>query len=133
MGERVRCIRSFVVLLLAAGLVGSPSFCIGADESPAKTSTAPADSGLYLKVQLASRLKMSKLKPGDTVAGTLSRDVYSADQKLFPAGSQVHLTVDHMDKRKRTPNDHWPWVVKAFTPRHENYPVFKEASVVKDS
>lgn len=133
MGERVRCIRSFGVLLLAAGLVGSPTFCIGADESPAKTSTAPADSGLYLKVQLASRLKMSKLKPGDTVAGTLSRDVYSADHKLFPAGSQVHLTVDHMDKRKRTPNDHWPWVVKAFTPRHENYPVFKEASVVEDS
>jgi hypothetical protein len=120
------------VLLLAAGLVGSPTFCIGADESPAKTSAAPADSGLYLKVQLASRLKMSKLKPGDTVAGTLSRDVYSSDHKLFPAGSQVHLTVDHMDKRKRTPNDHWPWVVKAFTPRHENYPVFKEASVVED-
>ena len=132
MGKRVRCIRSLGVLLLAVGLAVSPTFCVGADESPAKTSAAPADSSLYLKVQLASRLKMSKLKPGDAIAGSLSRDVYSADRKLFPAGSEVHLTVDHMEKRKRTPNDHWPWVVKAFTPRHENYPVFKEASVAQD-
>ena len=49
--------------------------------------------------------------------------------KLFPAGSHVRLAVDHMEKRRRIPNDHWPWVVKAFTPRHENYPVFKTATV----
>jgi len=44
----------------------------------------------------------------------------------------VRLTVDHMDKRKRIPNDHWPWVVQAFTPRHENYPVFKNATVARE-
>jgi len=27
------------------------------------------------------------------------------------------------------PNDHWPWVVKVFTPRRENYPTFQSATV----
>jgi hypothetical protein len=34
-----------------------------------------------------------------------------------------------MEKRRRTPDDHWPWVVKAFTRRWEKYPVFKTATV----
>lgn len=108
-------------LLTAAFVVGG-TLCMAADEPTPKP-------GLYVKVLLAKPVKMSKLKPGDVVEGNLSRDVYAADRKLFPAGSPVHLTVDHLEKRKRTPNDHWPWVVKAFSPRHETYPVFKTASV----
>jgi hypothetical protein len=34
-----------------------------------------------------------------------------------------------MEKRWRVPDDHWPWVVKVFTPRHERYPAFKMATV----
>jgi len=109
--------------LTAAFVVGA-TWCMAADEPTAKP-------GLYVKVLLATPVKMSKLKPGDVVEGSLSRDVYAADRKLFPAGSRVHLTVDHLEKRKRTANDHWPWVVKAFSPRHENYPVFKTASVAE--
>jgi hypothetical protein len=75
---------------------------------------------------------MSRLKSGDVVQGSLSSDVYSTDRKLFPSGSAVRLTVDHLEKRKRTRNDHWPWVVNVFTPRHENYPVFKNATVLQD-
>jgi hypothetical protein len=85
-----------------------------------------------MKVQLPRSLKMSKLKPGQMVEGSLARDVYSADRKLFSSGSHVLLSVDHMEKRKRTPNDHWPWIVNAFTPRQENYPVFKQAIVQQD-
>src|SRR5258708_5145104 len=73
---------------------------------------------------------MSKLKPGEVVEGKLVRDVYSADRELFPAGSEVRLTVDHLEKRRRPRNDHWPWVVNVFTPRHENYPAFKSATVL---
>jgi hypothetical protein len=87
------------------------------------------NSSLYVKVQLDKALKLSKLQPGDAVEGALARDVYSSDRELFPAGSRVRLAVDHMEKRRRTPDDHWPWVVKAFTPRHEQYPVFKTATV----
>jgi hypothetical protein len=76
---------------------------------------------------------MSKLKPGDVVDGSLSTDVYATDRKLFASGSSIRLTVDHLEKRKRTPNDHWPWVVQAFTPRKENYPVFKAATVAQDT
>jgi hypothetical protein len=52
---------------------------------------------------------------------------------MFPSGSTVRLTVDHLEKRKRTPNDHWPWAVKVFTPRHESYPVFNNATIVQAS
>jgi hypothetical protein len=76
---------------------------------------------------------MSKLRPHDAVDGSLTRDVYSSDRKLFSAGSPVHLFVDHVEKRKRTPNDHWPWIVNVFTPRHENYPVFASATLDHDS
>jgi hypothetical protein len=113
-------------IAVAAGSV----LCSAADEAAARgQSPASASSSLYVKVQLNNPLKLSKLKPGDVIEGKLARDVYSLDYEVFSAGSQVRLAVDHMEKRRRTPDDHWPWVVKAFTPRHENYPVFKEATI----
>lgn len=96
--------------------------------APAQES-ASANASLYVKVQLDKPLKVSKLRPGDSVEGKLARNVYSADRELFAAGSPVKLTVDHMEKRRRDPNDHWPGVVKLFTPRHEAYPVFKAATI----
>jgi len=118
-----------LVHVLVAGIFLASTFCQAADEIVSKAHSSV--QGLYLKVQLPGNLKMSKLKPGDVVAGTLARDVYSSDRKLFVTGSQVRLTVDHTEKRKRAVNDHWPWAVQAFTPRHENYPVFKSASVMQ--
>ncbi len=85
---------------------------------------------LYVKVRLQDSLKTSKLKPGDQIEGKLIQDVYSGDLQLFPADSVVRLTVDQLGRRRRVPNDHWPWVIKAFTPRHEKYPLFKSATVV---
>jgi len=80
---------------------------------------------------LDSPLKLSKLKTGDQVLGKLMQDVYSGAAEVFPALSVVRLTVDRLDRRRRVPNDHWPWVIKAFTPRHEQYPVFRFASVTE--
>jgi hypothetical protein len=119
------------LVMLAAALASAPTFCLGADDPSVRARETAADSGLYIKVRLSDPVKMSKWKAGDVVEGSLSRDVYSADRKVFPSGSSVRLTVDHMEERKRTPNDHWPWVVRAFTPRHENYPVFKSATVAR--
>jgi hypothetical protein len=113
-------------LLMGVVLTGFAISC-AADESPA--SVPSANSGLYVKVQLDHPVKLSKLKPGDIIQGKLARDVYSADRELYPAQSAVRLTVDHMEKRHRPSDDHWPWVVKVFTPRHEKYPVFKTAAV----
>ncbi len=118
--------------LIAAGLIAGQAACMATDERSADPQhPASADSSLYLKVKLAYPVRMAKLKPGDMVEGSLWRDVYSADRKVFPAGSSVRLTVDHLEKRRRPRNDHWPWVVSAFTPRHENYPVFKTATVAQ--
>lgn len=86
-------------------------------------------SSVYVKVQLANTVKVSALKTGDVVEGKLAQDVYSGNHELFPAGCPVHLTVDKLGRRRRVPNDHWPWVIKAFTPRHENYPTFQSATV----
>jgi hypothetical protein len=122
-----------VALVLAAGLVASnPTLGWSADD-PSVTTPKPATGpGLYLKMRLTHPVRMSKLKPGDVVEGSLSRDVYNASHKVFASDSGVKLTVDHLETRKRTPNDHWPWVVQAFTPRHEKYPVFKGATVAQD-
>jgi hypothetical protein len=86
-------------------------------------------SSVYVKVQLANKIKVTALKTGDVIVGTLAQDVYSGNRELFPAGCEVHLTVDKLARRRRVPNDHWPWVIKAFTPRYENYPTFKAATV----
>jgi hypothetical protein len=113
--------------LLLAVVSMSSGMCCAADQPPA--SPATASSALYVKVQLDHSVKLSKLRPGDTLEGKLARKVYSADGELFPEESSVRLTVDHTEKRRRTADDHWPWIVKAFTPRHEQYPVFKTAVV----
>ena len=86
-------------------------------------------SAVYVKVQLEKTVKVSALKPGDVIKGKLAQDVYSGDRELFAAGSQVRLTVDKLGRRRRVPNDYWPWVIKVFTPRHENYPTFQSATV----
>jgi len=86
-------------------------------------------SSVYVKVQLANTVKVSTLKTGDVIEGKLAQDVYSGNRELFPAGSPIQLTVDKLGRRRRVPNDHWPWVIKAFTPRHENYPTFQSATV----
>jgi hypothetical protein len=87
------------------------------------------NSNLYIKIQLNSTIKLSALRPGDVVEGKLSREVYSGDRELFPVGSRAQLTVDKLEQRRRAPNDHWPWIIKIFTPRHEKYPTFRSASV----
>ena len=111
------------------------AICIGATQPATAQESVGANNadhaGLYLKISLSAPLKVSKLKPGDQVSGTVTRDVFAVDHLVFKAGDPVHLTVDHLEKRKRLPNDHWPWVVKAFTPRHENYPAFKTVQVIE--
>ena len=117
-------------VILAAAMVSASG--AGCAAQAAKTSAEGpqlSNSSLYLKVQLDHPLKLSKLKPGGIVEGKLARDVYSSDRELFSVGAPVRMTVDHLEKRRRPADDHWPWVVKAFTPRHQSYPVFTRATL----
>ncbi|MBA3913070.1 MAG: hypothetical protein H0X25_04260 [Acidobacteriales bacterium] len=98
----------------------------GQEAEPAAGAPHP----LYLRLRLDNPVKAKNLKPGDVLPGKLGLDVYSGNQQIFAAGSPVQLTVDQLATRRRVPNDHWPWVIKFFTPRHEKYPVFKSATVV---
>src|ERR1700759_1145753 len=115
---------------LVALAVSASSICSASQDKPANPANfAAVNSSLYLKVRLEKFTKLSKLKAGGFVEGILERDVYSADRELFTSGSHVRLQVDHMEKRRRERNDHWPWVIQAFTPRHELYPLFTKATV----
>jgi hypothetical protein len=118
---------------LVATLLAASVICPAADQAEVAQSAMSATESLYIKVRLSEPLKLSKLKPGDTVESKLARDVYSSDRKLFTAGSRIRLAVDRMEERRRIPNDHWPWVVKAFSPRHQKYPVFNAATVSEAS
>jgi len=89
-----------------------------------------ADTTLYLKVQPNQPQHMSKLRPGDAVQGKLLQDAYLGDRKVLPAGSSIQLIVDSLERRRRVPNDHWPWLIKFFTPRHEKSPLFRSATAV---
>jgi len=109
----------FLIILVSA--------CCQAQDHSHVADASSAD--LFLKVQLADTIKTSKLHPGDVISGTVARDVYSGEQKLIPAGSAIHLTVDKLEKQRRLRNDHWPWVVQVFTPRHENFPIIRTATV----
>ena len=121
-------LRSSLALLLLS-CVYSAAQTMGPVQKNTPSGQAVDGSGLYLKVGLDSPFKASKLKPGDEVLGRLFQDVYSGGARIFPAFSAVRLTVDRLDRHRRAHNDHWPWVINAFTPRHENWPVFHIASV----
>ena len=106
-----------------------------ADDARPTETTAAQDapvsySSLYVKVHLKSKIRASALKSGDVVPGKLARSVYSGGRELLPAGSPVNLVVDKLERRRRAPSDHWPWVMKVFTPRHETYPTFQSAQVL---
>jgi hypothetical protein len=98
------------------------------NQGPAPTVAGEAFP-LYVKVQLDKSVKLSSLKAGEVTNGNLARDVYSADRKPFPAGSPIRLTVDHLERKRRAPNDRWPWLVKLFLPRHETSPAFRDAVI----
>src|SRR5277367_1845288 len=138
---RVRCfvqfLRSLIVFLIVCR-VGYAQPSPSGPPSSGQPSTGQAidpqldlalPSSVYVKVQLEATVKVSALKTGDIINGKLAQDVYSGDRELFPSGSAVRLTVDKLGRRRRVPNDHWPWVIKFFTPRHENYPTFQSAVV----
>jgi hypothetical protein len=103
---------------------------LAADSQTEDASASKSEPGLYLKVQLEQNLKTSGLKPGDIVNGKLTQAVYSADREVFASGSQVQMTVDHLERRRKEPNDHWPWAIRVFLPRHENYPTFHASNVL---
>jgi hypothetical protein len=119
-----------VKMVFAAGLILAPVSLLGQNiQDAARGTDSVSYDHLYMKMQLDGEARISALRPGDVLKGKLVRDVYSGDNQLFSAGSPLLLTVNRLEQRRREPNDHWPWVIKAFTPRHEKYPIFQSAKV----
>jgi hypothetical protein len=132
----MRLLRSLIILLVVCRVGYAQPSASGPSSAGPSSGQAVAPqidlalpSSVYVKVRIENTVKVSALKPGDVIEGKLAQDVYSGDRELFPSGSAVRLTVDKLGRRRRIPNDHWPWVIKFFTPRHENYPTFQSAVV----
>jgi hypothetical protein len=115
--------RSWAVLLFSLPLAQA---AMGQASIPATNQTT---FPLFIKVQLAKSVKLSSLKPGNVTEGNLARDVYSSDRKVFSEGSRVRLTVDHLEKKRRSKSDRWPWLFQLFLPRYETFPSFKQAAI----
>ena len=119
----------FLSLIAVLFLVGG-SFRGWAQDTPPHAPLPSAAPPVYLKVQMDKRLRLSSLRPGDVIEGKLARDAYSEQGEVFASGSATRLSVDHVEKRRRKDSGRWPWVVGAFTPRWERFPVFTEARIV---
>ena len=126
--RRSSCRRCQTTIAIALLFAGTTAFAASATQE--SRDAGASERTLYLKVKPASPVKISALKPGEVLQGYLTQDVYSGDRKLLAAGSSIKLTVDRLERRRRAPNDHWPWLVKLFTPRHEQYPTFNSALAV---
>jgi hypothetical protein len=149
-GSRVKCVVSRSPILKKEGPFGSKGFlpspvgfstmslCIAlvltisgwGQTERASNPVSSRDQNLYIKVQLPSSTRVSKFRAGDILEGSLARDLYSSERELFPAGSRVKLTVESTEKRRRARDDHWPWIVKVFTPRYQNSPLFRNARII---
>ena len=116
--------RLLYVLILTFVASLSPVFSAGAD----RDDRAFPAAGLFVDVRLDAPLKLSGLKPGSSLEGTVERDVYSGERRLIPAGSHVHLTVDSVERRRRIRNRFQPGIAYFFTSRYENFPSFLSAS-----
>ena len=84
---------------------------------------------LFVRVQLDSSVKLSSLKAGESVEGSLTRDVYSPENRVFAADSHIRLTVSRVERKRKTPSERLPWIAKIFLPHHENSPVFGDAAI----
>jgi hypothetical protein len=84
---------------------------------------------LFVQVELGRSVKLSSLKAGESVEGTLIRDVYSPEDRVFSSGSPIRLTVSRVERKRKTPSEKWPWIAKLFLPHHQNSPVFDDAII----
>jgi hypothetical protein len=125
---RTRCpaILAFDLALILALFARAPA--ASAADPNCRPLGVPAQP-LVFEVQLDTPLKLSRLKPGGTLEGAARRDLYSGKCRLFPAASRIHLTVGSVERRREEHSDRWPWLVRFFFPRHENYPSFRSAIV----
>ena len=116
--------KTFSVAVLVSTLTFSSALLAQSAYSPG-TGEIP----LFVKVQLDSSVKLSSLKAGESVAGKLTRDVYSPDSRVFAAGSSIQLTVSRVERKRTVPSEKWPWIAKLFLPHHANFPVFNDAAI----
>jgi hypothetical protein len=105
-----------ILLLAVVSPVGVPA---GRQDAGRKTYT-PA----FVEVRFDSPVTFSRLKPGDTLPGEATRNVYSGYRLVFPAGSRITLKVAGMEKQRKEFSDTWPWPAQHFRNKYERLPTF---------
>ena len=60
--------------------------------------------GALLRVALAEPIKLSHWRPGSSLSGVLLRPLYAQEREAIPAGSQVQLVVEKIEREKQAKN-----------------------------
>lgn len=88
---------------------------------------APAPA--FMDVRLDAPVRFSHLKPGNTLEGKVTQDVFSGYRLMVPHGSQIRLTVSGTKRGPRKHNNLWPWPVRYLRPKYKKLPLFDFADV----
>lgn len=110
------------ILILVACL---PVILFAGGKEKGRHTPAPA----FMDVRLDAPVKFSHLKPGETLEGKVTRNVFSGYRLLVPRGSRVRLKVSGLRRGPKKHNYLWPWPIRYFVPKYEKLPSFKFANV----
>lgn len=102
-----------------------PVGLLAAGRGNAGLTPAPA----FMDVQLNTPAKFSHLRPGETLEGKVTRNVFSGYRLLVPRGSKVRLRISGLRRGPKKHNYLWPWPIRYFVSRYEKVPNFKAANV----
>ena len=108
----MRTVLTSAAILLGLSCIAPPGYAGG------ESALAP----VLMDVQLDARANLARLKPGDSLRGTVRRGVYSGARQLVPAGSPIRLTVTTTERHRKETSERWPWAVRLFVPKHTNSP-----------
>lgn len=119
---RVR-LRILAAILILGGCL--PVVLLAARKESGRGKPVPA----FMDVQLDASVKLSHLKCGDTLEGSVTRNVFSGYYLIVPRASRVRMRVSAIKRGPREHNHFWPWPIPYFLPKYERLPSFDFADV----
>lgn len=94
-----------------------------------KENAIPTPAPAFMDVRLNAPVKFSHLKPGETLEGNVTRNVFSGYQLMVPRGSHIRLKISGLRRGPKKHNYLWPWPIRYFVGKYEKLPNFKVANV----
>lgn len=90
-----------------------------------QNAAAPA----FVEARFNNPGKLSRLKPGDTLQGEVTENVFFGDRLAVPKGSRVSMSVSRLERRPKGQSIVLPWPAGYFLPKYGKYPAFDYADI----